>query len=87
VRIASSRSCRHARYISRLRLGVRLDISHDGQSAVLREASGRETILQRVSSTLGTRYAGDGVSVLRSGDVYIYTVRDGSTLPCDLLPR
>jgi hypothetical protein len=66
---------------------VRLDISHDGRAAVLREANGRETILQRVNSTLGTRYAGDGLSVLRSGEIYIYADRDGSTLHCDPIPR
>lgn len=66
---------------------VRLDISHDGRGAVVRETDGRETVLQRIESTLGTRYAGDGVSVLRSGDAYIYTDRDGDTVPCDLLPR
>lgn len=66
---------------------VRLDISHDGRAAVIRESDGRETVLQRTESTLGTRYAGGGVSVLRSGDAYIYTDRDGDTVPCDLLPR
>ena len=66
---------------------VRLDISHDGQAAVVREPDGRETVLQRTESTLGTRYAGGGVSVLRSGDAYIYTDRHGDTVSCDLLPR
>ena len=65
---------------------VRLDISHDGRAAVLRE-EGRETILERVQSSLGTRYAGGGVSILRSGDAYIYTDRDGGAVACDLLPR
>ena len=66
---------------------VRLDISHDGRAAVIREGDRPETVLQRTVSTLGTRYAGDGVSVLRSGDTYIYTDRDGDTIACDLLPR
>jgi hypothetical protein len=66
---------------------VRLDISHDGRTAVVREAGGQEAILQRVESTMGTRYAGAGVAILRSGETYIYTDPEGHTVSCDRLPR
>lgn len=66
---------------------VRLDISHDGRTAVVRDNEGRQTTLDRVESNLGTRYAGGGISVLRSGDNYIYNAPGGATLPCDPLRR
>lgn len=34
-----------------------------------------------------TAVRADGLSVLRSGDTYVYAGRDGSTLPCDPIPR
>lgn len=66
---------------------VRLDISHDGKSAVVSTPGAAQSVLQRVKSDHGTRYAGPGGSILRSGDTYIYTDRDGHTSACDLLPR
>jgi hypothetical protein len=66
---------------------VRVNISHDGVAAFLQDSDGVEVTLRRSTSEFGTRYEGGGVSVLRSGDVYIYTTRDGTTLNCDILPR
>ena len=66
---------------------VRLDISHDGRSAVMRDGEGRETLLQRANSKLGTRYEGSGLAVLRSGDTHLYFDRDGASLACAPLPR
>lgn len=66
---------------------IRLDISHDGRTAVVRDNEGRQTTLVRVKSTLGTRYAGGGISVLRSGDTYVYNAPDGATLSCAPLRR
>jgi hypothetical protein len=66
---------------------MRVDISHNGHSAIVREADGRETRLQRIKSSLGERYTGASISILRSGDTYIYTDRNGNTLNCDPLPR
>ena len=66
---------------------VQLDISHDGRSAIVRDGEGRQTLLQRAPSSLGTRYEGPGLAVLRSGDTYLYVDRDGVSLACDPLPR
>lgn len=65
----------------------RLDISHDGRTAVVHDSEGRETILQRTPSDLGTRYAGGGISVLRSGDNYVYNAPNGAALACTPLQR
>lgn len=65
----------------------RLDISHDGRTAVVRDSDGRETILQRTASSLGTRYAGGGISVLRSGDTYVYNAPNGTAVTCAPLQR
>ena len=65
----------------------RLDISHDGRTAVVRDSEGRETLLQRADSSLGTRYAGGGISVLRSGDTYVYNAPNGAALACAPLQR
>ena len=66
---------------------IRLDISHDGQSAVISTPGEGQSVLKRVTSDHGTRYAGDDGSILRAGDTYIYTDRTGHTSACDLLPR
>ena len=66
---------------------VRLDISHDGRFAVVRTGDGRELRLIRSDSELGTRYAAKGVSVLRSGDTYVYTDAKGSSVACVPLRR
>ena len=66
---------------------IRLDIGHDGRFAIVRDSEGRQTTLQRVASSLGTRYAGGGISVLRSGDNYVYNAPDGATLSCEPLQR
>ena len=66
---------------------VRLDISHDGRSAIVRDERGRETLLPRADSSLGTRYEGSDLTVHRSGDTYLYFDRDGASLACDPLPR
>ena len=66
---------------------VRLDISHDGQSAVVSTPGEAQAVFKRVQSDHGTRYAGANGSILRAGDTYIYTDREGATSACDLLPR
>jgi hypothetical protein len=66
---------------------IRLDISHDGRTAVMRSNEGREAILQRTSSSMGIRYEGQGLALLRSGDVFIFVRQDGTTLNCDPLQR
>jgi hypothetical protein len=66
---------------------VRLDISHDGKSAVVSTSGGAQAVLKRVQSDYGTRYAGTDGSILRAGGTYIHTDREGHTSACDLLPR
>lgn len=66
---------------------IRLDISHDGRTAIVRDSEGRQTRLTRVDSELGTRYAGGGISVLRAGDNYVYNAPGGDTMPCSRLQR
>lgn len=66
---------------------IRLDISHDGQRAIVRDSEGRETVLARVPSDLGVRYAGGGISVLRSGSDYVYNGPAGNTAACTRLKR
>lgn len=43
--------------------------------------------LRRSDSPLGTRYAANGISVLRSGDNYVFTGPDGTATSCSLLQR
>ena len=66
---------------------IRLDISHDGQSAVVSTPGEAQAVFKRVQSDHGTRYAGANGSILRADDTYIYTDREGHTSACDLLPR
>lgn len=66
---------------------TRLDIAHDGQSAVVRSSNGKAMTLRRSDSPLGTRYAANGISVLRSGDNYVFTGPDGTATSCSLLQR
>ena len=65
---------------------IPLDVSHDGQTAVVRNRDGQQVVLKRVAGP-GTRYEGSGITVMRNDDVYIYIARDGSTYGCDLLRR
>ena len=66
---------------------VRLDISHDGRSAVLREGQREGVVLTRADSPLGTRYGGSGLAIIRSGDTYIYLDGTGASLACDPITR
>ena len=66
---------------------ARLDISHDGRFAVVRGSDGKTATLRRSDSTLGTRYAADGISVLRSGGNYVFTGADGTVTGCSPLQR
>lgn len=66
---------------------ARLDISHDGQTAVVKSTEGTKIVLKRTTSPLGVQYAGQGGSVLRSGDTYVYTGPSGSPQTCVLLER
>ena len=65
----------------------RIDISHDGRTAVLRDLDGTQVTLNRTPSDLGIRYEGEGVSILRSGDTYVYQTRNGQSLSCAPLER
>lgn len=66
---------------------TRLDISHDGRFAVVRSSEGQEIVLGRTSSPLGTKYEAQDVSVLRSGDIYVFTGREGASMACSPLER
>jgi hypothetical protein len=66
---------------------VRLDISHDGRSAIVREDDGSEMVLQRAGSPFGTKYQGAGISIIRSADTYLYLDRSGASVACAPLPR
>ncbi len=66
---------------------ARLDISHDGRFAVVRSSEGQEIILGRTASPLGTKYEAQGVSVLRSGDIYVFAGREGVSMACSPLER
>lgn len=66
---------------------VRLDIRHDGRSAIMREDDGPEMVLQRADSQFGTKYQGAGISIIRSGDTYLYLDRGGASVTCAPLPR
>lgn len=65
---------------------IRLDISHDGRSAIVR-GERSESVLKRANSQLGSRYEGEGVAIMRSGDIYLYLDQSGASTPCDPLPR
>ena len=67
---------------------IPLDVSHDGQTAVVRNSDGKQVILTRVISAPGVRYEGSGLALMRTADdVFVYIARDGSTYACDLLRR
>ena len=66
---------------------VRLDISHDGRSAILRDGQRADIVLQRANSPFGSKYEGSGIAVIRSGDTYLYLDRSGGSVACDPLPR
>lgn len=66
---------------------ARLDISHDGRFAVVRASNGKAITLRRSDSSLGTRYAAEGISVLRSGNNYVFTGADGTVTGCSPLQR
>lgn len=66
---------------------TRVDINLDSNTAVLRDTNGEQVTLKRTQSHLGTRYEGDGVSILRSGDLYVYYTRDLLALNCSPLKR
>lgn len=66
---------------------VRLDISHDGRSAILREGQRADIVLQRANSHIGTKYEGSGIALIRSGDTFLYLDRSGASVACDPLPR
>lgn len=64
---------------------IRLDINHDGRVATLRTTEGAEVTMKRADNELGQRYQGGGETVLKSGDNYVYTARDGRAMSCELL--
>ncbi len=66
---------------------VRVDINLDGRTAVLHDTTGERVVLKRTESNLGIRYESGGVSILRSGDHYVYYTRDGLALTCEPLRR
>ena len=66
---------------------TRVDINLDGRTAVLHDTDGERLILKRTPSSLGTRYEGGGVWILRSNDLYVYHTRDGQSLNCAPLNR
>ena len=66
---------------------IPLDVSHDGQSAVVRNRDGEQVLLKRVPTAPGVRYEGAGISVMRTDGVYVFIARDGSTYGCDPLSR
>lgn len=66
---------------------TRLDVNHDGRFAVVRTSEGSEITLRRSDTPQGVRYEAEGVSVLRSGDTYVFKGNDGDVTSCSLLER
>jgi hypothetical protein len=66
---------------------VRLDVSHDGQSAIARGDDGHDMLLKSAGSKVGNLYKGESMALLIAGDTVIYTDRDGASLSCAPLPR
>lgn len=66
---------------------VRLDVSSNGRAALVRGDDGRENLLRRSTSKLGSLYEGPGMALLRSGDTIIYVDGDGGSLACAPLSR
>lgn len=64
---------------------IALDINHDGESAVVKSASGKQVILRRDHASAAPRYAGEGYALMRQDGVYIMTAPDGAARGCEPL--
>ena len=64
---------------------IALDINHDGESAVVKSASGKQVTLRRDHASAAPRYAGEGYALMRQDGVYIMTAPDGAARGCEPL--
>lgn len=64
---------------------IALDINHDGESAVVKSATGKQVTLRRDHSSAAPRYAGEGYALMRQDGIYIMTAPDGAARSCEPL--
>ena len=62
---------------------IALDINHDGETAVVKSATGKQATLRRDHDSAAPRYAGDGYALMRQDGVYIFTAPDGAARGCE----
>ena len=62
---------------------IALDINHDGETAVVKSATGKMATLTRDRASTVPRYAGSGYALMRQDGLYIFTAPDGSARGCE----
>ena len=64
---------------------IPLDISHDGETAVVRNATGTQVTLKRDHDAPAPRYSGSGYALTRQDGIYIFIAPGGSARDCDVV--
>jgi hypothetical protein len=62
---------------------IALDINHDGETAVVKSATGKMATLKRDHASAAPRYAGSGYALMRQDGIYIFTAPDGAARECE----
>jgi hypothetical protein len=62
---------------------IALDINHDGETAVVKSATGKQATLRRDHASAAPRYVGEGYALMRQDGVYVFTAPDGAARGCE----